>query len=343
MISKSPPDVDLFISHLGKALGSIDRPVFNYARKPDFTLPEHSPIGGIFFIKLGFSITFCPPEFYHMDDALAGREPIISNIQIYSGDEEYGHVRYIKSLPFGLSFDDSRQSLNKKLGTPVWQFPFVAPVKLERWDLGDKWLLVEYASDMSKIRMIQIGLVPKKPRPSILPKIVQPDIQTLLSTLGEEPKTITGHPGYARIDVSTVPTSPIQDGRSYEIDALETHGVELYFRVSKNRHQAGENILSGARYIRKGLSWSAGFNGHLPNGLQFDDTPEVAVRKIGSLPITGKADVLTGYFVWKLPEYLLQVGFSVMEQRINRIFIAAHPYYAQALIESPLLAQPNRS
>lgn len=340
MNPKTPPDVDLFLSHLGKSLGSINRSAFTYAKQPDFTLPEHSPIGGIFFIKLGFSITFCPPEFYHIDDALAGQDPIITNIQIYSGDEEHGHVRYVKSLPFNLSFDDSRQSLNKKLGAPIWQFPFVPPFKLERWNLGDKWLLVEYSADMSTIKMIQIGLVPKKPKLSILPKIVQPDVQALLSTFGKEPKAVLAHPGYAGIDISGVPKASIHDGRSHEIDALETHGVELYFRSSKNQHQTGKNILSGARYIRKGVNWSAGFDGHLPQGLRFEDTPEVAVRKIGSLPITGKADVLTGYFVWKLPKYLLQVGFSVMEQRINRIFIAAHPYYAESLIESPLLVHP---
>jgi hypothetical protein len=61
---------------------------------------------------------------------------------------------------------------------------------------------------------------------------------------------------------------------------------------------------------------------------------------VGSYPVTGKADVLTGYLVWKLPEYMLHVGISVMEQRVNRVRIAAHPYYAPELLESPKLAAP---
>ncbi|MFB9240635.1 hypothetical protein IV454_25730 [Massilia antarctica] len=340
MNPKTPPGVDLFISQLGKPLDNIDRAVFSYARQPDFTLPEHSPIGGIFFIKLGFSITFCPPDFYHMSDLLAGHDPIISNVQIYSGDEYYGHVRYTGSLPFGLSFDDGRQAVIGKLGPSAWQFPFVAPFKLERWDMEDTWLLVEYTEDMSAIRMLEIGLKSKKPRPSVLPKILQPEIHTLLATFGKESKAVAAHPGFAGIDLSKVPSIPVPDGRSHEVDALETRGVELYFRASKNSQQAGKNILCGGRYIRKGVTWSAGFDGDLPKGIRFEDTPETVVKKVGSLPVTGKADVLTGYFVWKLPEYLLQVGFSVMEQRVNRIFIAAHPYYAQSLLESPLLAHP---
>jgi len=49
--------------------------------------------------------------------------------------------------------------------------------------------------------------------------------------------------------------------------------------------------------------------------LTFDDTPEAAVKKVGAFPVTGSADELDGYYVWNLPEYLLHVAFSVMEQR----------------------------
>ncbi len=76
----------------------------------------------------------------------------------------------------------------------------------------------------------------------------------------------------------------------------------------------------------KKVYFSVGFDGELPQGLQFSDRPEDVVRKVGSYPVTGKADVLTGYFVWKLPEFMLHVGFSVVEQRVNRIRVAAHPY-----------------
>jgi len=74
--------------------------------------------------------------------------------------------------------------------------------------------------------------------------------------------------------------------------------------------------------------------------LRFEDTPDIAVKKIGSFPVTGNADELTGYYVWRLPEYLLHVGYSVLEQRVNRIYIASHPYYASELLESPLLQSP---
>ncbi len=339
MMSDMQPTTDLFIQHLGKPLDSVDKAVFAHAYAPDFSLPDHSPIGGIFFKKLGFSITFCPPDFYHCNPMLANQPAILTNVQMYSGDEDYDHARYPHALPHGIAFTDNRDALLAKLGPAKWSFPFVAPFKLERWDFADHWLNVEYAANGTGLRMIQIGLQPNAPVISVLPKILQPDISTLQQLFEQPWQQVAQHPSLQGADFSDLKAAPAGDPGSHEVDELKTLGVELYFRPSAKANETG-HILTGARYIRKGVYFSVGFDGELPQGLQFSDRPEDVLRKVGSYPVTGKADVLTGYFVWKLPEYMLHVGFSVMEQRVNRIRVAAHPYYSAEILESPKLAAP---
>ena len=339
MNSSLPVDVALFLSHLGLPLETIDKSVFSHADSPDFSLPDHSPLGAVLFKKLGFSLTFCPPDFYHMDEALANHPPIISNIQIYSGDSEYQHARYAGALPFGLAFENDRRTVIDKLGQPAWQYPFAGPIQLARFDFPGRWILVKYADGIDRISMIEVGLKPRKPRASVLPKIEQPDIHTLHSCFEKEWTEVSRYPGFAEIDLSELAGLPPGEECSNEVDALQTHGVELYFRQSKKTREPA-SVLTGARYIRRGVYWSRGFDGTLPKDIRFEDTPEVFLKKVGSYPVTGKADVLTGYFIWHLPEYLLQIGFSVMEQRINRVYIAAHSYYSESLLESPKLELP---
>ncbi|QBE61739.1 hypothetical protein [Pseudoduganella lutea] len=334
------PSANLLLSHLGLPLETLDQSVFAYADSPDFELPDHSPIGGAFFKDHGLSITFCAPDFYHVNDALTNHPAIITNVQFYSGESYYNHARYEGELPFGLSFDDDRAAVIDKLGQGAWRFPLVAPFKLERFDLPDRWILVKYADDGSGISMIQIGLKPKKSDATVLPKILQPDIHALQSMLTRSWDIVSEDDRFEGIDLSGFCEPAAEEDCPDEIDALPTHGVELYFRQSKETIDA-KSVLSGARYIRKGLNWSSGFDGDLPMGIGFDDTPEQFLAKVGCYPVTGKANVLTGYYVWRLPEHLLHIGYSVMEQRINRIYIAAHSYYSPSLLESPLLELPT--
>ncbi|MCE3605760.1 hypothetical protein LXA47_19430 [Massilia sp. P8910] len=334
-----PPDAHLFLSHLGKPLNTIDPLIFSHADDPDFTVPDHSPLGAILFRSLGFSLSFCPPDFYHMNDALAGQHPIITNVQLYSGDENFGHTRYCRALPLDLDFDDNREAVLRKLGPSAWRFPFVPPFTLERWDLSDRWILVAYSENLKGISTIQVGLSQNKPKATVLPKILQPDMRCVQAMFGRSAQAVASEPCFQGIDFSEVPNGPMCDD-SFEIDALPTNGVEIYFDAA---HDRDANVLSGIRYIRKGIYWSSGFEGELPKGIRFEDRPETIVAKVGEYPVTGVANCLSGYYLWNLPEFLLQISFSTMEQRINRIFVAMHPYYPPALLESPMLGQPSEN
>lgn len=335
-----PPNAYLFIQCLGKPLKSIDEAVFRYARKPNFDLPPHSPIGGVFFERLGLSVTFCPPDFYHGDLKLKGATPIITNVQIYSGDEYYNHDKYSGDLPHGVSFDDSREDLLKKLGASVWSFPLVSPFMLERWDFEDYWLLVVYGKHMSSIRLIQIGLPHLEAPESVLPKIVQPDINTIQVLFRSDWQRVSQETNMHGIDFSPLAQGELEEGSSLRIDSLATHGVELYFHQSQEAESEGARILTGARYFRQGVHFSKGFDGELPFGLRFSMGLESLIPAIGSYPLAGAADSLTGHYVWKLPDYLLHVSFSVMEQWITRIRIALPPYYDSSRLEKPRLRAP---
>ena len=340
MTTSPPPTADLFIEHLGRPYADIDKSIWKYARNPDFELPEHSPIGGVFFERYGFSITICPPDFYHGDDSLKSSPAVITNVQLYSGDEYYNHERYPGALPHGLDFDDNRDTLLRKLGPSAWTFPFVPSLTLERWDFDNHWIVVVYAKQMASIRMMQVGLKRNLPRPSVLPKVLEPNIQALQSLFKKQWAEVSRDPRFEGVDFSPLSDDSADDDRSIRLDELSTRGVELYFHRSKEETTEGKRILSGARYFRKGIHSSVGFDGEMPCGLTFATPLESLVSKVGSYPFAGQADTLTGHYVWKLPDFLLHVSFSVMEQWISRIRIALPSYYNESL-ERPRLRAPG--
>ncbi|MHA6863332.1 hypothetical protein [Ralstonia pseudosolanacearum] len=341
MMNHSTPTADLFIAHLGRSYEDLDKSVWQYARNPDFDLPEHSPIGGVFFERYGFSITICPPDFYHGDDSLKFSPAVITNVQLYSGDEYYNHERYPGALPHGLDFDDNRDTLLRKLGPSAWTFPFVPSLTLERWDFDNHWIVVVYAKQMASIRMMQVGLKRNPPRPSVLPKVLEPDIHTLQSLFRREWPDVASQPSMHGIDFSPLKEAASHDDSSIRLDELPTRGVELYFHPSQEESTHGKRILSGARYFRRGVHSSVGFDGAMPCGLTFSTPLEDLVSKVGSYPLAGQADSLTGHYAWKLPDFLLHVSFSVMEQWITRIRIAVPPYYVASYLEKPRLRVPG--
>ena len=340
MTNDPTPTADLFIQHLGRSIDGIDKSVWRHADNPSVELPEHSPIGGVFFKQLGFSITICPPDFYHGDDALTSSPAIITNVQLYSGDEYYNHVRYPGALPHGLAFDDNRDTLLKKLGPSAWSFPLVPSLTLERWDFADHWIVVVYAKQMASIRMMQVGLKRNPPRPSVLPKVLQPDFHTLQALFRKEWLEVARDPSMDGVDFSPLKEEVSDDDSSIRLDELPTRGVELYFHRSQELSTQGKRVLSGARYFRKGVHSSAGFDGEMPCGITFASPLESLVSAVGTYPIAGQADSLTGHYVWKLPEYLLHVSFSVMEQWVTRIRVALPPYYNPSYLEKPRLRVP---
>lgn len=336
-----PPTADFFIAHLGSPLDSIDPSVFQYAYRPSFELPEHSPIGGVFFERLGFSITMCPPDFYHGDHSLKSASAIVTNVQIYSGDEHFNHDRYTGQLPHGICFEDTHESLIQKLGPSAWTFPFVPPFTLERWDFEEYWIVVVYAKSMASIRMLQVGLKRAAVQSKAPISVLQPDIDTLQELFLKRWTDVAQHPNMQGIDFSSLNHVTETETESHRLDELRTHGVELYFHASQEAASKDERILSSARYFRKGIHFSIGFDGKMPYGLTFATPLELLASAVGSYPLAGQADTLTGHYAWKLPENLLLVSFSVMEQWISRIRVALPPYYEAAYLEKPRLRSPH--
>ena len=105
--------------------------------------------------------------------------------------------------------------------------------------------------------------------------------------------------------------SELRTNHTVRLDEIKRYGVELYFRP--HRYSPKDIILIGAGFLRKGLLDSKGFDGELPYGLRFEDRLETVMYKIDRHPDAERADALNGYYIWKLPEFLLHVEFSVRE------------------------------
>jgi len=96
---------------------------------------------------------------------------------------------------------------------------------------------------------------------------------------------------------------------------MPSHGVTLYV----GEHGRPNSTLTGIRFNRRGDMKSAGFEGRMPHGIEFHDTPTVVEQRIGRRPdkITQAPD--TGSYLWTMDGYDLHVMFSLIDYQVYRV------------------------
>jgi hypothetical protein len=295
----------------------------------------------------GIRFVFGDEVYYRSDGGvLQGKPPVLTSVFYYSGDPYYHHARFAGTLPHGLTWSDSRQDVRKKLGPPQWQFPNgKQTAQIERWDIAATsaaygadpyWLLVFYTQDNSAIQLMQLGWAPRVEtvdQADESDRVIQ--CYAILPLLHQPWSASAVRAAFQDFDLQAALDAC--GGGCAEVDAIVDHGVELYFDPPSDRDRqdtaADVYRFSGIRMVRTGDMGSRfGFRGTLPYGLEFADRPEQVITKVGMTPTAGDADEFSGYYAWKLPDYLLHVMFSVQEQRSDRVTVIAHGYYDTDLL-----------
>jgi len=213
---------------------------------------------------------------------------------------------YTGSLPFGLAWSDDRQQVRKKLvdfdssrhsgGTDAWDVP------------GYR-LTAVYADDGKRLARVVCRVLPQPlPVPAKPPEI---SLRTVVESLGEP----LADPGLrAKWDL-LLSQDRITDGEETgTIDILQDAGVSIGLAAT----QSG-GIIRSVSLHRNRDQESTGWQGELPFGLSFEDSPDMLFSKVGVPPEQQESSELTGHAVWHLSACTLHVLYSNVDNRLIRI------------------------
>ncbi|NWD81458.1 hypothetical protein HX891_13830 [Pseudomonas reactans] len=250
---------------------------------------------------------------------------VLKQIAFYS-KSMHDYPGFKGELPFNLSFEDTRIDTHCKLGLPS------ASRKVHGL-LCDLYLLEDFHVNLSyKDKNENIGIIhirhqhlydKLRLRKTILEKNSRTaDIESLIQCLGSNP--INGAIAKALEPTEWQPSKSTSS--LHEItELIVPNGLTLYFDPIENSKQTPppptpfESTFTGFRINRKGDMKSKGFNGPLPLGIEFYDTPEDVLRKLGRDPDEHWIGDDIGFFKWQLQTYVLHIMFSLIDYQVYRV------------------------
>lgn len=296
------PSADAQVEGVFNSLGTHNRPVhpMQRGRYHDWVLVR----------RQGVELGFADSE-YH---TAASRTrwgygvPLLTQVYFYAG---FDSVRpYPGSLPYGLQFSDGREVVRQKLSAfEATRHSYLS----DTWDVDGCRLSVAYAGTDGGIdRMACRLLAAPIPREGVW---ACPPVQALLDAFGSPLAT----PSFATLWQRKWTAEDLVAAKDEgEIDLTRTQGATLTFTPS-----ADGPVFRAITLHRNRDMESAGWCGHLPHGLDFDDSPEVLFVKIQLQPAQHANSALTGHAVWHFDSHTLHVLYSHVDNRLLRIKLIA--------------------
>jgi hypothetical protein len=218
-------------------------------------------------------------------------------------------------FPLGLLADDDRQAVRKKF--TKWEKTRRSYFR-DTWELPAFRVTVSYVDDGKRIGFVLFMLRrPTKP-------LFDDDLATLpttdqiLSVLGKPLNDRALRLVFARLGVDQ---HLVDRGNERIADFREAFGLELQFRDRPG--VMGSSVLTNALFYRDHEMNATGWPGALPLALTFDDSPEVMLLRIGLPPESLHDETFEGVALWHLPDYSIQVTYSLMENWIRSVHVMA--------------------
>jgi hypothetical protein len=241
-----------------------------------------------------------------------GKGPMLLTQLYFYGD--HPEMRpYVDRLPFDLHVKDDRQKVRARLS----QFESTRRSWVrDTWELPECRLTVTYAESGARISFLLCAL--RVPPSATLDDITAvPALEDLLAVLGRPMDD-----EQLRKVVRPLGIDQYLQNRGSAVIALmrEHYGLEMHFGGVRSMDASAFTNLF---LYRDREADARGWTGRLPQGLKFDDSPEVMFQKMGR-----PADVLTeadfdGYALWHFPDYSVQVHYSTMDNWILSLRILA--------------------
>jgi hypothetical protein len=235
-------------------------------------------------------------------------ELLLTQAYFYSGFDDI--KPFGGTLPFDLTLQDSREVARKKLGDFE---PTRHSYRDDTWDVEGYRLSVMYtegglAIDRIACRMLATP-IPRKD------SVQNPDLVRVTDTFGYE---VTS-PEFRALWSHTLTDDDYRIARdSGELDLTQSYGATVDFA------ETGVGaVFRAITFHRNRDQESVGWSGPLPQGLDFEDSPDIMFGKISAQPIQQADSVLTGHAVWHFDNYTLHVLYSNLDNRLLRVKLIA--------------------
>lgn len=260
------------------------------------------------------------------DEFERGRCPmLLTQIYFYGNHEDVQPYR--GRLPFGLHLSDDRSAVRAKLAAlEGTRRSYVR----DTWEPRDFRMTVSYVDGGARIGFI-LCMLREPPLPAFDYSLAPvPTIEAIVGLFGKE----CNDPAFRLVFAQLGLDRYREDVRQrFAADFRKTYGFALGFSKPAFADQrptgpASGPIFSHVVLYRERELEARGWQGTLPLGILFDDSPEVAMQKVG-LPADEQADEqFTGYALWHLPDYSLHIYYSMMENLILRVRVMAPGLWA---------------
>lgn len=226
--------------------------------------------------------------------------------QVYFYSRRKDIEDYSGVLPFGLMWNDSRQQARAKLDD------FEASrhsSETDTWDVPGYRLTAVYADRGEQLNRVVCRVLPD---PLPVPAHVHaPSLKTVVESLGEPISEIR-----LRIEWRDVLNADriAESEESGAVDMLQDVGVSIGLAATESG-----GIVRSVTLHRNRDQDSTGWQGELPFGLSFEDSPEELFSKVRVPPAQQESSELTGHAVWHLPACSLHVLYSNVDNRLIRV------------------------
>lgn len=319
------PDVEAMFRDLG------------VRRRPALSSPPKSPYEAVLRIS-GQGILLAFTDRYYRENKprrLHGTsgDLIFDNIAVTAGIPDVMR-RYAGQMPFGLSWDDTRDQARSKMSAHG-HGDLLHAYKRDAWWLPDYRVRVTYqpgdmkAPEQPGIFDISMG-IGLPPSPPVMGKQrYYPSPDELRALFGQSATSEMFRNAFRSFD----PDDLIDSVPREAIDRKRKYGFELYFAPDR-RAPDGSHAFVGIDMTRDRLGDSAPWRGQLPYGLSFEDSPAILESRLGR-PATQWEDLHTwGYGRWFLKEELVWVQFDNLNNRLESVSLLA-PGYRDDLLAPP--------
>lgn len=235
-------------------------------------------------------------------------ELLLVQAYFYSGFDDV--QPFVGELPLGLKFADSRNVARAKLAA------YEATRHSFRSDTGDVEgyrLTVTYVGDGTAIDRIACRVLAAPIHERRVTR--RPNLDDLIETFG----FVTQSREFLGLWPEHLPEDAYRAARDDgEIDLTGSYGATLHFTESNSGP-----VFRAVTLHRNRDRESVGWRGTLPQGLNFEDSPEVLFEKISLPPVQQSDSALTGHAVWHFDRYTLHVLYSNIDNRLLRIKLIA--------------------
>ncbi|ALV07683.1 hypothetical protein [Roseateles depolymerans] len=312
----APLDAEELVSYFGSTSDCLEgKSVWSNLNTLD--RPEHPDSGEsryydwVLVRRKGLELGFVDSEYAAGAESTRwGRgDMVLSQLYLYSGHSDI--QPYHGAMPFGLRWSDTREQSRARLS----RYEGTRHSHLtDAWDVPGYRLTVVYSDDGSALSRVVCRGLPAALEPGM--PISMPKLQELLNSLGKSVATpsfalMWQHGYWSNDHVSAA----CEDG---EIDLNSTCGLTLGTECDRT-----DPLLRSVTFHRQRDQDGLGWDGELPAGLDFEDSPEDLFRKLNDAPVQQADSALTGHAFWNLKDYTLHVLYSNVDNRLIRVKVSA--------------------